>query len=220
MSHDGRSAYEFPRLPMEPVGPGTALLVAGEPFAGTNRVTLEMLAGGESRGDGVLLVGLDESAPELIEDYTDAGGTYDRSRTALIECDTAGVERDDANIRVVGSPSDLTGIGIEFSSLYEGLYNGGAEHVRVGLFTVSTLLMYTDDVQPVFRFLHTLAGRVRQADGFAACVVDPSATDERTLSSISQPFDGRLDVRETDEGIRQLRVQGLDGQPDGWQPVD
>jgi|APHM01.1.fsa_nt_gi hypothetical protein len=54
--------------------------------------------------------------------------------------------------------------------------------------------MYTDDILPVFRFLHILAGRVRQVDGFAACVVDPSAINE---------------------GTRQLRVQGLDDQPGG-----
>jgi|APHM01.1.fsa_nt_gi hypothetical protein len=47
-----------------------------------------------------------------------AGGTHDRSLTALIECDTTGVKRDDANIRAVGSPSGLTGVGIELSSLY------------------------------------------------------------------------------------------------------
>jgi hypothetical protein len=79
--------------------------------------------------------------------------------------------------------------------------------------------MYVDELQPVYRFLHTVTGRVRSADGVAACVVDPSARDERTVSSIAQTFDGRVDVRRTDDGKHQLRVRGLPDQPEGWQKI-
>lgn len=214
MSQDTQQRYAFEGLPLEPVAQGTSLLVAGDPFAGTTDVALRTLVG--DADDGVLLFAIDDSGPNLVEQYAAAGGTFDRSRMAAIDC--SGEEWADDNIRSVGGPGDLTGIGIQFSSLYEDLYDQRVTRVRTGLFSISALLTCTDEIQPVYRFLHTLTGRVRAADGFTACVVDPSVTDDQTVNSLEQPFDGRIDVRTTDGG-RELRVRGLADQPTGWQSV-
>ncbi|WP_424017756.1 DUF7504 family protein [Halorientalis pallida] len=216
MSQDAQQRYQFEELPIESVRPGTNLLVAGPPFAGTKAVALRMLAAGELADEGLVLVAADDTAETMLEDYTAVGGTFDRGRMAVIECGSPGGDSDDENVRTVRSPSDLTGIGIEFSSLYEGLYTEGVERVRIGLFSISTLLMYADELQPVYRFLHTITGRVRSAEGLATCVIDPTAQDEQTISSVEQTFDGRVDVRQTDDGDHQLRVRGLPDQPDGW----
>jgi KaiC/GvpD/RAD55 family RecA-like ATPase len=217
MSQGAKPGYEFEGVPIEPVEPGTSLLVAGPALAGTEALGLRMLAGGERRRDGTLFVAVDDSGEELLTAYESAGGTFARERMAVIECGAA-AESHDENIRKVRSPSDLTGIGIEFSSLYEELFDEGIERVRTGVFSITTLLMYADEIQPVFRFLHTLTGRVRTAEGIAVCVVDPSSVDERTLSSITQPFDGRVDLREAD-GATELRVRGLADQDSEWRPL-
>ena len=217
MSQNTQRRYQFDGLPIEPVRPGTNLLVAGPPFAGTKAVALRMLAAGELADEGLVLVAADDTAAATLEGYAGIGGTFDRARMAVIECGSPGGDSDDENIKTVRSPSDLTGIGIEFSSLYEGLYTEGVDRVRIGLFSISTLLMSADELQPVYRFLHTITGRVRSADGLATCVIDPTAQDEQTISSVAQTFDGRVDVRQTDDGDDQLRVRGLPDQPDGWQ---
>ncbi|RXK51999.1 DUF7504 family protein [Halorientalis pallida] len=217
MSQDAQRRYQFEGLPIEPVRPGTNLLVAGPPFAGTKAVALRMLAAGGLTEEGLVLVAADDTGTATLEAYAGVGGTFDRARMAVIECGSPGGDSDDGNIRTVRSPSDLTGIGIEFSSLYEGLYTEGVERVRIGLFSISTLLMYAEEFQPVYRFLHTITGRVRSADGLATCLIDPSAQDEQTISSVEQTFDGRVDVRRTDDGDYRLRVRGLPDQPDGWQ---
>ncbi|SEO42501.1 RecA-superfamily ATPase, KaiC/GvpD/RAD55 family [Halorientalis persicus] len=218
MSQDAQRRYQFEGVPIEPVQPGTNLLVAGPPFAGTKAVALRMLAAGELADEGLVLVAADDTAEAILEDYTGVGGTFNRGRMAVIECAAPSANNDDENVRTVRSPSDLTGIGIEFSSLYEGLYTEGVERVRIGLFSISTLLMYAEELQPVYRFLHTITGRVRSAEGLSTCVIDPTAQDEQTISSVEQTFDGRVDVRQTDDGGDQLRVRGLPDQPDGWQP--
>lgn len=217
MSQDTRSHYEFGTLPIAPVQPGTSLLVAGPALAGTRELALRMLRT-VRQDEGVLFIGADESGTTLLEEYTTQGGTFDRGRMAAIECDAPSGESDDQNIRTVGSPGDLTGIGIEYSSLYEGLHREGVERVRTGLFTVSTLLMYAEEIQPVYRFLHTLTGRIQSADGVGVCVVDPTTQDDQTLNSITQTFDGRIDLRETDDG-KQIRVRGLPDQASDWQPL-
>jgi KaiC/GvpD/RAD55 family RecA-like ATPase len=217
MSQNAKPTYEFEGVPIEPVRAGTSLLVAGPALSGTEELALRLLAGGERQGDGTLFIAVDDSGEELLTAYEGIGGTFDRQRMAVIECGST-TESDDENIRSVRSPSDLTGIGIEYSSLYEGLFGEGIQRVRTGLISVSTLLMYADEIQPVYRFLHTLTGRVRTADGVGICVVDPSSVDDRTLSSITQTFDGRVDLRETDGGA-ELRVRGLPDQSSDWRPL-
>lgn len=217
MNQDAKSAYDFEGVPIEPVRPGTSLLVAGPALSGTANLALRMLGGGERHGDGTLFIAVDDSGEELLTAYENVGGTFDRQRMAVIECGSA-VESDDENIRSVRSPSDLTGIGIEYSSLYEGLFGEGIQRARTGLFSITTLLMYADEIQPVYRFLHTLTGRVRTADGLGVCVVDPTSVDDRTLSSITQTFDGRIDLRDTDSGV-ELRVRGFPDQSSDWRPL-
>jgi hypothetical protein len=219
MSQDARRRYEFEDVPIDGVRPGTSLLVAGPALAGTRELALTMLTAGERTREGLLLLAADEGGAELLADYEAVGGTFDRDRMAVIECGGPPGGTDDENIRKVRSPSDLTGIGIEYSSLYEGLYAEGVDRARTGLFSVSTLLMYADEVQPVFRFLHTLTGRVRSADGLAVCVVDPSSHDQQTLGSISQTFDGRVDLRERD-GEAEIRIRGLPEQSSEWTAFD
>jgi len=131
--------------------------------------------------------------------------------------DYVGEEGDCATefVKYVATPADLTGIGIRFSSLYEGLYGDGYRRVRTGIYTLAPLLAYTENLRTVYRFLHTLTGRIRTADGVGVCAIDPCAVEDRTLNSLVSAFDGRLSTRTGPEGC-EIRVQGLAGQPDGW----
>jgi hypothetical protein len=212
------AGYEFGDLPIDPVAPGTNLLVSGPALGGTREVALQMLAAGESRSDGLLLIATEDTGEVIFEDYVARGGAFDRGRMAAIDCSEGQSSSDDANVETVTSPGDLTGIGIAYSSLYEGLYAEGIERVRTGMFSVSTLLMYADEIQPVYRFLHTFTGRVQSADGVGICVVDPTPHDEQTIGSIMQSFDGQIEVRH-EAGQHGLRVRGLPDQSEEWRPI-
>jgi hypothetical protein len=101
------------------------------------------------------------------------------TRIGVVDCTQRSRDDDARNVHAVGNPSDLTGVGIEFSSLYERL----------------------------------------AADGLGVCAVDPDVLDDRALSSLAQAFAGRIRLR-NDEGETRIRVDGLPGQHDGWQPVN
>jgi len=84
----------------------------------------------------------------------------------------------------------------------------GADSPHVAFDSVSSMLLYTDPA-PVFRFPSVLTTRVRNADGLGLY----------TLDTLSQVFDGRVELRERD-GRRGARVVGLDAdRPDGWHPL-
>ena len=208
--------YAFDGLPVHPVAAGTNVLVTGPSLGGLRQLTLRLLAGPPE--EGVLLVTADVSASEAVADFRAVGGDADPSRMSFIDCAQESGDTESERVHGVTTPADLTGIGMSFSSLYERLYADGTARVRTGFYTLGPLLMYAEDVRPVYRFLHTVTGRIEAADGLGICAVDPTAQDERTIGSVAQAFDGQIELRERSGG-HQLRIQGIPGQPDGWLDV-
>ncbi|WP_276272886.1 DUF7504 family protein [Haloarcula litorea] len=208
------SPYEFADLPLSPVDPGTNLLVAGPTLGGTREVLLRLLLG----GDGVVVVTADTGARQVLEAFEGLGGRR-TDGVRVVDCtqeDTSGLG---SGVATVGTPADLTGIGIEYSNHYEQVYARGYDAVRTGIHTLTPLLVYSDEVRPVFRFVNTVTSRVRTADGLGLCAIDPEAHDDRVVGSVTQPFDGRIEVREGETGP-ELRVQGLEDQPTTWTSAD
>jgi hypothetical protein len=215
VSQTQQPAYEFGGdIPLNPVAAGTSLLVSGPSFAGTHELVMGLLACRDD--EGLLLVGTDVNADKAIANLESAGCHYETARMAVVDCTQDSEDNEDRNVHSVSAPGDLTGIGIAFSSLYEQLYSAGFERVRTGLYTLAPLLMFAEDVQPLYRFLHTFTGRIRTAGGLGVAAIDPDAHDETTVRTLSQPFDGELQFRERD-GVREIRARGLPDQPDGWQ---
>ena len=211
-----QQTYGFDGLPIEDVDSGTTLLVTGPTMGGIRELTLRMLLRQTDR-EGALFVTADADSRATLRDYEALGGDLDFARVGTVDCTEEGTDDETHNVHAVGNPADLTGIGIEFSALYEQLHANGAEYVRTGVYTLSPFVVYAP-TKAVFRFVHTLTGRIRTADGLGVCAIDPDAVDERTLLSIAQAFDGRVDLRR-DDGRAAIRTRGLPGQPDGWQQV-
>ena len=206
--------YEFENLPLNGVGPGTNLLLAGPTLGGTRELLLRLLLG----EDGVVIITADSNARKTLSEFERVGGVVDRERVRVVSCTSEPDDELEEFVTTVGSPGDLTGIGIEYSSQYEAVYARGYDTVRTGIYTLTPLLVYSDDVRPVFRFINTVTSRIRTADGLGVCAIDPSAHTDQVVSSISQPFDARIDVRERDGQI-ELKVAGLPDQPGEWTAI-
>jgi len=212
-----RSHYEFEGLPLADVDAGTNILVTGPVLGGVRDLVLRMLV--RRRPDeGVLFLAADTSGPETLRAYESVGGTVDPTRVGVVDCTEEGADDPGNNIHSVSSPSDLTGVGIEFSSLYESLHANGARQVRTAVYTLSPFILYAS-TKPVYRFLHTLTGRIRAADGLGVCAIDPDTVERETFSSLAQAFDARLELRNEDSEVA-IRTRGLPDQPEGWQSLD
>ncbi|WP_424002726.1 DUF7504 family protein [Haloarcula salina] len=210
--------YAFDDLPLGPVDPGTSVIVTGPVLNGARELGLRLLKCDET-DCGTLIVATDSGAAATLEDFERHGGTLDPKRIGVVDCAQDGRESPENCVSTVGTPGDLTGIGIEYSDHYERLYAAGYERVRTGVLTATPLLVYSDDVRPVYRFVNTVTGRIDTAGGIGACVLDPKAHDEQVVESLVQCFDGRVHVRAGDEGV-ELRVDGLPDQPADWTAVD
>jgi len=212
-----RQTYSFNDLPLEAVESGTNILVTGPALGGIRELVMRMLLRRHAR-EGALFIAADVNGREVLSDYEALGGEIDLARMGVVDCTEEGVEDESRNVHAVGNPADLTGAGIEFSSLYKRIHTNGAAGVRTGVYTLSPFVVYAP-AKSVFRFVHTLTGRIRTADGLGVCAIDPSAVDDQTVASIAQAFDGKVELRRK-ESKHAIRVRGLADQPDGWLPVD
>ena len=94
----------------------------------------------------------------------------------------------------VGSPGDLTGTGIELSERISAVADdAGADEGIVVCFDSVTELLEHADVQRVFRFLHVLTGRVRNAGARCYYRFDPDSHDERAIATLRSLFDATVE---------------------------
>ncbi|MGB9963653.1 ATPase domain-containing protein [Halobacterium sp. CBA1126] len=201
--------------------PGTNILVEGPPMSGKRELGFDVLATGARAGEGAIVVSTKDSAERVIEDFADHVGDAE-PLLGVVDCVTKqqgmGTATESELVRYASSPVDLTGIGIELSELLRALYQQrGVTENRILLHSLSTLLMYSD-LQTVFRFLHVFTGRVQSADALGVFVVDSSAHDEQTVSTLKQLFDGIVTIREREDGGFEARLVGVEDGTD-WRDL-
>lgn len=217
------AGYEFGEyLPIDPIDPGTTVFVAGPALSPAEELARSMTAYGTGSGEGALFISTNMTCKRLLQSCQRSDPNVDASHMGIIDCSgqDIGQAQIEAKIKYVSTQSDLTGIGMNFSALYESLYPAVSDgRVRTGLISLSSLSMYVD-MRALFQFAQTLSGRIDSADGLGVFALDPTTHDTKTVNTLSQATDGRIEVREPEDGDAdgELRVRGLPDQPNGWQP--
>ena len=228
MNSDADGGYGFADgIPIEPIPPGSTVLVAGPSLSRAEDLARSMVVDGVAAGEAGLVISTNMTCDRLLDACRRTHPSLDASHVGVVDCsgqDVRGAELD-ARIKHISTQSDLTGIGMSFTALYESLYadaTGG--RIRTGLITLSSLSMYSD-LRKLFQFAQTLSGRIDSADGLGVFALDPTMHDAKTVNTLSQVADGRIDVREPDPDADldddvdgELRVRGLPNQASGWQP--
>jgi KaiC/GvpD/RAD55 family RecA-like ATPase len=203
------------------VEPGTNLLVTGPPMTGKRNLALEILAHGSRREDGSIVVTTKDDGESVREALRELLGRDDGGPLGIVDCVSKqqGMNTSPSDdVAYASSPKDMTGIGIQLSEFLEGFYKErSVRRNRILLHSLSTLLMYSN-LQTVFRFLHVFTGRVQSADALGVFVIDSTAHDQQTMSTLKQLFDGQVELREADGSGSEIRVRGVGTQTD-WKPM-
>lgn len=223
-----------PVLDTPPLGPGTVLLLEGPPMSGKARLAQRLLDVGFEAGEPAVVVATKKSASWYREQHGADAPLF------VVDCVSAAagraVERGriDNRTYVVGSPADLTGIGIGISQFLDELDTGGEADagvdnadadtgtdeptpIRFYLDSISTLLAYSTPDQ-LYRFLHALTSRTRSVGALALCLAHTSGVDESEIARFRSLFDATVETREGEDGP-EVRTRGLDDDATGWQPI-
>lgn len=201
------------------LAPGSSLLIAGPAMSGKEQLALDLLAAGLDGKNGLLIVSTSETAESCIYKLEQRVPTVDRDRVGVVDCSGSSQQeaiREVATQRV-SSPGDLTGISIATAKLMEQLTSQDISGVRHGLVSVSTLLQYLD-LDTVFKFLHVYTRRINDTGGLGVFTVDNAAHDQQTISTITNEFDGVIELRESESGSREMRILGMSDAARTWHP--
>lgn len=222
MNEQRDDAYEFEDdFVLTSVAPGTNILISGPSATPARSLAFRFVLAGNACEDGMILISIDKGGKQLLTQCENLCDNLDHRRfRAIGSQNTTPKQGTNTNwYKSVSTPGDLTGLGIKYSTLYEGLYQNERERIRTGISSLQTLLMY-NDLRTVFRFLHVLTGRVTALGGVSVLYVDPTTLDNQTVSTIAQLFDGEITVREREKGNTEFRVRGLERQLTDWAPFD
>nr|WP_233274738.1 recombinase RecA [Haladaptatus cibarius] len=188
-------------------------------MTGKRSLALDTLADGGNDGDGAIIVTTKDSGEHVLKEYESRLETPS-SPVGIVDCVSKqqgmSARRVDS-VEFASSPVDMTGIGIKLSAFLQRFYDSGVRANRIAFDSLSTLLMYSN-LQTVFRFLHVFTGRVQSAEALGLFIIDSTAHDNQTMSTLRQLFDGEIEVREADGNESELRMKGV-GKTAGWQPL-
>lgn len=194
-----------------------AVLIAGPPMTGKYELLLRLL---QVHADTVIFITTKNGFERVREDYRAVSGSFDVDRFGIVDCvsynrpvqttDVAGP------VKFAESPENLTRIGVKFTELYDQFQaDPEAGTVGIGIHSLSQLLMHSE-VRQVYQFLQVLVGQIRNAGHLAAAVIDVSSSDDETITTLQQHFDGLVTTRENDAGAREYRVRGLAPTASDW----
>jgi len=174
---------------------GAASVLLKAPSMGGDRGLCTDLLTGDLDDPGVLFVTYTRQVDACLDQVAD--DDVDRIGVITVGDGGADVDRDDADVRSVGSASDLTGLGIEIGQVL----SEWEAPVAVCFDSLTSMLQYVD-FETAYEFLHALTGQLYAADARAHYHVDPAAHDEMHVQGITSLFDAAVDVGEDGVSVR------------------
>jgi hypothetical protein len=192
-----------------PIESGTTLLLTGDDSDALESVFYRLVAGHDDERSIVLAT--DCSGRDVVRGLDGAErGAGDRSHVLTCEAD----DRAD-DVRTVSDLTDLTGLGMEFSTEVAEAQQD-SERFRAGILLCSTILDEVEDTRSVYRFLNSnFLNHFRRGEAIGVCAVDTSkefgSNTESTISGLETSFSGRIDITDASRREATVDVSGLDG---------
>jgi len=219
MSTGGGSFAFGDDLPLEPIAPGTTILVAGPGTTAARELALLLVLAGADRNEGMVLASTATHGRGLLEQCRALRRGLDDEHLRVV--DATGLARgstDPERVAYVEDRADLSAIGIDVSSLHDDLLAAGVDGVRTVIDSLTGLLA-VHEFKTVFKFVNILTNRVRSYDGLGILYLETSTLSEEVIETFAGTCDGRITVGADGRSSR-LRVDGLPDQPGGWHSFD
>jgi len=207
----------LPNEDISTVEAGTNLLITGGPMTGKRSLALELQAAGLKRGEAALCITTD-SSESLVGDLPVDGDALSEAPIGIVDCSRSDSGRAHRHVpeQSVGSPEDLTGISMRSAKFREYFAARNIEAIRHGLYSISTLIQYLD-LKTVFKFLHVYTSRIQETGAFGVYTLDDTVHSQEAINTLLCEFDGVIELRESDDGERKLRVRGVSDSTRTWQ---
>ncbi|MCZ7406430.1 MAG: recombinase RecA [Candidatus Methanoperedens sp.] len=204
---------------IEGIRKGSNIMLIGPPMSGKEIILNHIMYHGAVRNDNaVITVTTNRSATQILEWFKENKLVLPLSRIGIIDCVTkslGGAVVENENIKIAGSPVDLTGIGVRVGQFFDDFFmKKNIREVQLHINSLSTILMYSN-IQTVFRFIHVFTGRIKAMGALGIFVIESNIHDERVITTLKQLFDCMIEIKsENDKNF--IRMVGLSPKPTPW----
>lgn len=200
---------------------GSNLLISGPTMTGKRDLAYQTLHDGYSSGMSVVAV-LSNDPPTRMAEYFEGTSLGIGRPVHVVDC--TGHEYSVSlpewlKISRVSSPGDLTGIGIGIARSMNEIGPDAEDGLYLGISSLSTLLQYAEP-RRVFNFTHVMTGRIAAGGYLGTWTLDSDAHDPATVNTLKGLFRYVAEVRERDDGNRDLRVLGGPSEWRTWESLD
>lgn len=170
----------------------TSVLLTGDDADAMRSVYARIVAPDED--ERTVLVDTERPGRSVKQSLNDARG-QSADRAAILTSRGSPGE----GVTTVGDLRDLTGLGMQFSSLVTEA-KMETQQFRIGLFLCSSLAAELDDTRSLYRFLNsTFLTEVRRGDGIGVCAIDTTqdfgANVESTITGLRTSFNRHIHVK-------------------------
>jgi len=197
---------------------GSAVVVQGPSGREKDAFLIQFIAEGLRAGAGVLVLVSSVSPSSYQRKLREAGVDVDRAiaenRLKFVDWFTykeEAVQDVEEEGPVLRASIDLANVGIAISRAIAGLPHDGEKRAVLEILSPA-LGMY--DLPAVYGFAQSTKAKLARFDFTSLFALEKEMHDERTLSSLHQPFDGVVDIERTREGDalqRKIAILSLDG---------
>lgn len=196
------------------IRPPSNILLLAPPFSDAERLAYALVRPVDN--DHTVVIATDEDAPGISAIFGEGSGNL-----WVLDCITKSMvpgATDTEQVKYVGSPADLTGMGIKFTKILDSVQRAGVAEgtgsgqVRVCVNSLSSFLIYTK-LEAIYRFFHIFSARIRRMNGIGIYLLNPESVDEKTVSTLKQLMTGIIEVKvcDGDPGVHALRYQDISG---------
>ena len=184
-------------------------LILGPPGIGKEAICYSFLQHSSSQGYVTIFVSR-QSVKDVLEDAKGYGASLERP-IVFVDCSGLPVSADAFRCDL----SDLNGLSLTLKKLVSE--NAGRQ-VRIVIDILSPLLVLYP-AQSIYRFLSSLLVELKKFDTVVIATVEDGMHDPRDVVALEQLFDGVIEMRFYEEGLRVLpllrvrKMRGLAVQP-------
>lgn len=198
---------------------GTNILMIGPPMSQKEIILYNIMHYGATVNENAIItVTTHETGTQILDWLKKNKSAFPLSGIGIIDCITKLIGADaveNENIKIAGSPLDLTGIGVRIGQFFEYFrLKKDFKEIQVHLNSLSTILMYSN-INTVFRFIHVYTGRIKAAGALGIFLMESGMHGEQAIATLKQLFDGMIEIK-LENDVKYIRMVGLSSKSTPW----
>ncbi|MCZ7401954.1 MAG: recombinase RecA [Candidatus Methanoperedens sp.] len=202
---------------IEGIKNGSNIMIISPPMSGKEAVLDNIMYHRATKNEtALIIVTTNEPAFHILERFKKKELELSLSRIGMVDCISKNfdeVDFENAIIKTVNSPADLTSIGVRIGQFIDDFSKKGLK-IQIHINSLSTILMYSNN-QTVFRFLHNLTGRIKAAEALGIFVIGSGMHDKQTIATLKQFCDCLVEIK-SENNINFIRIIGQFAKSTPW----